>query len=101
MARLAQGTEMALSAALRVSFSRGGHDWSLMGDACMALVLLYVGVGDDGKEVTRGDQTSGAGDTKEDRGEAAPNGSKVQGCPPVNGNFCSFFARVTCDTDML
>lgn len=101
MARLAQGTEMALSAALRVSFSRGGHDWSLMGEACMALVLLYVGVGDDGREVTRGDQISGEGDTNGDRGEATPNSSKVQRCPPVNGNLWSFSARATCDTDML
>lgn len=75
--RLAQVTAMALSAALRVSFSRGGHDWSLMGEACMALVLLYATVGDE-RGLTRGDQLSGEGDTEEDREEATRNDTKVQ-----------------------
>lgn len=28
-------------AALRVSFSRGGHDWGVLSGACMNLVVLY------------------------------------------------------------
>ncbi|CAM9247652.1 unnamed protein product, partial [Ectocarpus fasciculatus] len=38
---LEEATETALTAALRVSFSRGGHDWRVMSDACMSLVVLY------------------------------------------------------------
>lgn len=32
----------ALTAALRVSFGRGGHDWRIMGDACLGLVMLHA-----------------------------------------------------------
>lgn len=38
---LEAATATALTAALRVSFSRGGHDWRVMSDACMSLVVLY------------------------------------------------------------
>ncbi|CAM9209213.1 unnamed protein product [Ectocarpus sp. 4 AP-2014] len=38
---LEAATATALTAALRVSFSRGGHDWRVMSDACMNLVVLY------------------------------------------------------------
>ncbi|CAB1113909.1 unnamed protein product [Ectocarpus sp. CCAP 1310/34] len=38
---LEAATATALTAALRVSFWRGGHDWRVMSDACMSLVVLY------------------------------------------------------------
>lgn len=40
--RLGGAAAEALAAALRVSFSRGGHDWEVMNGACMGLVLVYV-----------------------------------------------------------
>lgn len=32
----------ALTAALRVSVSRGGHDWGVLSGSCMGLVVLYL-----------------------------------------------------------
>lgn len=40
--RLKSAAAAALTAALRVSFSRGGHDWRVLSGACMGLVVLYV-----------------------------------------------------------
>lgn len=39
--RLKSAAAAALTAALRVSFSRGGHDWGILSGACMSLVVLY------------------------------------------------------------
>lgn len=39
---LEDATRTAFTAALRVSFERGGHDWMLMRDACISIVVLQL-----------------------------------------------------------
>lgn len=41
------GARQALTAALRVSFKRGGHEWKLMRDASLSLVMLHGGFSDE------------------------------------------------------
>lgn len=75
----------ALTAALRVSFSRGGHDWRVMSDACMGLVSLYSTIvvkstdGEDGV----GDDGSGSGATPQ--GEESTVGVDAAGILEVRG----------------
>lgn len=74
---LEEATRSALTAALTVSFKRGGHDWRVMGDACMGLVFLYAtscGIG----ELNTGSQASEADEYSKDGGQGdAANGLQV------------------------
>eukprot|EP00752_Nemacystus_decipiens_P012187 g10805.t1 len=67
--RLAAAARAALTAALRVSFARGGHDWGLLSSGSMSLVVLYLttaansngegkGIGEDGQEIAAREGTA-------------------------------------------
>lgn len=57
---LEEATASALTAALRVSFGRGGHDWRIMGDACLGLVMLHAFSEGERGEGARRDHDDGA-----------------------------------------
>ena len=56
---LEEASAKALTAALSVSFHRGGHDWRVMGDACLGLVMLHA-FSDGSGAVAHEDHVDGA-----------------------------------------
>lgn len=56
---LEEASATALTAALRVSFGRGGHDWRVMGDACLGIVMLHA-FSDGRSSITRDDHGDSA-----------------------------------------